>query len=172
MNSLEEWKSEVMELAQPLRDDAPRSYRKHRYASWSLSTKFNPWAHARRSGIDVQQGPLRTASGFWLPTHRAIILKEGMLAPTKRSILAHELGHASLAHDKNCSEHEDAADRWAASALIDPQMLLRAVSSADSPGHWCWTLGVGTFIISLALRDELKRRRAVDEALLGDGRLR
>lgn len=99
----------------------------------STSTRgraYDPWAHADQLGIEVVVRPLRSAHGLWLPERRAILIHNRLRAWHQRTILAHEVGHAALAHNDDRPKHEVQADRFAASHLICPDEL------ADLYG-WC-----------------------------------
>jgi Zn-dependent peptidase ImmA (M78 family) len=81
-------------------------------------------------GLRVVERPGVTRGGFD-PAGRVIRLAPGMSVRTTRSVLAHELGHAVLAHAP--TEHpltrgrqERQADAWAARLLITPQAYAAA----------------------------------------------
>lgn len=72
----------------------------------------------------------RTRGGYD-PTTRTIRLSPGMSLRTTRSVLAHELGHASLGHvpaptPAIRAHQERRADEWAATRLITPRAYAEA----------------------------------------------
>lgn len=83
------------------------------------TTKYDPYEHAERLGIEVIHRPIRTANGRWFPDHNLIVIRSGMKAAWDRSTLAHELGHASYGHCDDRPKHEVQADRFAADNLIE-----------------------------------------------------
>jgi Zn-dependent peptidase ImmA (M78 family) len=91
---------------------------------------YDPWEHAERLGIEVVQRPLRTAHGLWLPDYRTILIHSRLRIGAQRLVLAHEIGHADLAHRDDRPKHERQADEYAALNLIDPIELKAAYG-------WC-----------------------------------
>lgn len=73
--------------------------------------------------MDVFVRPLRTAHGLWLPDRNTILIHSRLRAGAQRNVLAHELGHAALAHPDDRPKHERQADRFAALHLIHPDEL-------------------------------------------------
>lgn len=60
-------------------------------------------------------------NGMFLARHRAIILRADLDYWTRRSCLAHELGHAKYGDTHHANARAEArADRFAANFLIDP----------------------------------------------------
>lgn len=84
---------------------------------------YDPWEHADRLGIDVYVRPLRTAHGLWLPDQNAILIHSRLRAGAQRNVLAHEVGHADLAHPDDRPKFERQADIYAARNLICPDEL-------------------------------------------------
>lgn len=82
---------------------------------------YDPYQHAEDLNIEIIHRPIRTANGLWIPEHNLIVLKQGMRAVWDRSTLAHELGHACLAHCDDRPKHEVQADRFAAANMIDSE---------------------------------------------------
>lgn len=75
-------------------------------------------------GIRLIERRGRTLGGYDHESH-SIRLDPGMSARTRRSVLAHELGHAALGHsvtthDSLRRRQERQADEWAARLLITP----------------------------------------------------
>lgn len=91
---------------------------------------YDPWEHADLLGVEVVVRPLRTAHGLWLPDYNTILIHSKLRAGARRNVLAHEIGHAALAHRDDRPKHERQADRFAARHLICPDEL------ADLYG-WC-----------------------------------
>lgn len=91
---------------------------------------YDPWVHAEAMGIEVVVRPLRSAHGLWLPEYNTILLHSRLRAGAQRNVLAHEVGHAALAHPDDRPKHERQADVFAARNLIDPVEL-------DDLYKWC-----------------------------------
>lgn len=80
---------------------------------------------AEERGLRVIERAGATRGGFD-PARQVIRLEPGMSVRTTRSVLAHELGHAALAHaptthPRTRVRQERQADAWAARLLITPQ---------------------------------------------------
>lgn len=84
---------------------------------------YDPWVHADDMGVEVVVRPLRSAHGLWLPEYNTILLHSRLRVGAQRNVLAHELGHAALAHPDDRPKHERQADVFAARNLIDPVEL-------------------------------------------------
>ena len=84
---------------------------------------YDPYEHAEQLGIEVVHRPIRTANGMWIPDHNLIVIRSGMKARYDRSILAHELGHATYGHRDDRPKHEVQADRFAAEHMVDATAL-------------------------------------------------
>lgn len=84
---------------------------------------YDPWEHADALGLDVYVRPLRTAHGLWIPERRAILIHSRLRAGAQRNVLAHEIGHADLAHPDDRPKFERQADVYAARNLICPDEL-------------------------------------------------
>ncbi len=85
-------------------------------------------AEERGLRIVERAGPTR---GGFDPAHSIIRVAPGMSARTTRSVLAHELGHATLrhaptTHARLSARQERQADAWAARLLISPQAYAAA----------------------------------------------
>lgn len=73
-------------------------------------------------------------NGMYLAQHRAIIMRADLDYWTRRSCLAHELGHARYGDSHHANPRaESRADRFAANLLIDPGQYLRLEQLHD--GH-------------------------------------
>jgi len=105
---------------------------------------YDPWEHADHLGIEVVARPLRTAHGLWLPEYRTILIHSKLRAGAQRLILAHEIGHADLAHPDDRPKHERQADEYAAHNLICPIELEAAYKWAPDEGSLVRELGVTT----------------------------
>lgn len=78
-------------------------------------------------GLDVRAAALPEGwLGAYDHRHRRVLLAHGLTPVEQRCVLAHELGHAVLAHDGPCPVQERAAERFAARLLIDPLVLREA----------------------------------------------
>ncbi|PRB16499.1 ImmA/IrrE family metallo-endopeptidase [Microbacterium sp. MYb62] len=85
---------------------------------------------AEDQGLRIIERAGPTPGGFD-PAARTIRLDPGMSRRTTRSVLAHELGHASLGHvpaptPTIRTQQERQADEWAASRLITPHAYAEA----------------------------------------------
>ncbi|MFJ4255025.1 ImmA/IrrE family metallo-endopeptidase [Microbacterium sp. NPDC090003] len=85
-------------------------------------------AEERGLRIVERSGPTR---GGFDPARSIIRVEPGMSARTTRSVLAHELGHATLRHAPTThtrlrARQERQADAWAARLLISPQAYAAA----------------------------------------------
>jgi Zn-dependent peptidase ImmA (M78 family) len=84
----------------------------------------------------VHRCRLDEGAGWWCPAERVILLDERLSRREARCVLAHELGHVALGHsglpdvlgaERAARRLEGAADRWAATRLIGPAALARAL---------------------------------------------
>ena len=105
---------------------------------------YDPWDHADRLGIEVVTRPIRTAHGLWLPEYSTILIHSKLRPGAQRLILAHEIGHADLAHPDDRPKHERQADVYAAHNLICPRELEAAYQWAPDEGTLVRELGVTT----------------------------
>ena len=115
--------------------NTPQQHRSAPSALTSLKTR-DPERLAEAWGIRL----IETSSldprfnGMYLAQHHAIVLRTDLDYWTRRSCLAHELGHARYgdAHYAN-PRSEARADRFAADLLIDPDQYLQLEQLHD--GH-------------------------------------
>lgn len=105
---------------------------------------YDPWEHADQLGVEVVTRPLRTAHGLWLPEYRTVLIHSKLRPGAQRLILAHEIGHADLAHPDDRPKHERQADEYAAHNLICPIELEAAYKWAPDEGALVRELGVTT----------------------------
>ncbi len=89
----------------------------------SRGRAYDPWEHADNLGIEVVVRRLRTANGQWFPDHGVILISDRLRPRDQRLVLAHEIGHAELAHPDDRPKHEKQADQFAARNLICPDEL-------------------------------------------------
>lgn len=106
--------------------------------------EYDPWEHADALGIDVVVRQLRTAHGLWLPEHNTILVHSKLRSGARRNVLAHEIGHAALAHPDDRPKHELQADRFAARHLICPDELADLYKWAPDEQRIVQELGVTT----------------------------
>ena len=104
--------------------------------------RYDPFAHAEQLGLTVIERPIRTANGLWIPDHNLIVLKSGMKARHRRSVLAHEIGHAELSHRDDRPKHEKQADRYAAERCINYDELIELGGWLECPHQVAVELGV------------------------------
>ena len=112
---------------------------------------YDPHEHAEQLGIDVVYDRLRTAHGLWVPDFNTIILQPRMRAIQERSVLAHEIAHASLGHRDARPKHEVVADRFAAENLIDAERFDELVTWAPDAARLSLELGVTTKLMRVYL---------------------
>jgi Zn-dependent peptidase ImmA (M78 family) len=113
--------------------------------------EYDPYEHAARLGITVDYHALRTANGIWIPEERVILLRPRMRVLLERSVLAHEVAHATLGHRTSTPRAERQADVLAARRLITPERLLEAARGSSDQGEWCVDLEVTPHILSTYL---------------------
>ena len=96
---------------------------------------YDPYTHAHALGVDIIWGtPGQGILGRYDHASRTIILREGMLTRQERSVLAHELVHATRGDEHDAwdalysARRERACDLKAAENLIDPVILRRAAA--------------------------------------------
>lgn len=87
---------------------------------------------------------MRTAHGLWFPERDLILINSKLRAGAQRNVLAHELGHAALAHSGDSPKNERQADRFAALHLICPDELADVYKWARDERHIVAELGVTT----------------------------
>lgn len=69
--------------------------------------------------------------GYYSPTEQRIYFDLSLTPRERRSVVAHELGHAYHGHDCSTPRNERQADSYAAELLIDPE----AYASAENISH-------------------------------------
>lgn len=102
----------------------------HRSAPSTLTslTTRDPEQLAEAWGIRlIETGKLDPRfNGMYLAQHHAIVLRTDLDYWTRRSCLAHELGHARYGDSHHANARAEArADRFAANLLIDPDRYLQ-----------------------------------------------
>lgn len=122
-------------------------------SSSTRGRRYDPWAHADALGLEVVVRRLRTAHGLWLPEHGAILISDRLRTANQRIILAHEVGHAALAHPDDRPKHEAQADRFAARHLICPDELADLYGWCSDESHLVRELGVTTRIFRAYVLD-------------------
>jgi hypothetical protein len=94
-------------------------------------------------GVTVTTGELPEGWwGSWNYRTRTITLLEGLGVVQRRSILAHELGHAVHNHRWSTPENEKEAQVWAARALINPARAAATAKRINWLGLIAKELGV------------------------------
>lgn len=126
-----------------MQPDATRSSSKTS-STTTRGRAYDPWEHAHDLGVEVVVRPLRTAHGLWLPDHSAILIHSRLRPRQQRLILAHEIGHAALAHPDDRPKHEVQADRFAAAHLICPEELAELYGWCEDEQSIIRELGVTT----------------------------
>ena len=113
--------------------------------------RFDPHLRAEQLGIEIIYGRLRASNALWIPDRRTIILQPRMRVIQERSLLAHELGHAELAHRDDRPKHEMLADRYAAENLIDADLFRDLVAWTPDAARLSLELGVTTKLMQVYL---------------------
>lgn len=98
-------------------------------------------------GVEVVLHPLRSAHGLWLPERNLILVHSRLRAGAQRNVLAHELGHAALAHLDARPKHERQADEFAAHHLICPDELADLYKWCPDEQRLVAELGVTTRLL-------------------------
>jgi hypothetical protein len=94
---------------QTARNSAPRK-----------GTRYSPWEHAARIGLQVLRRPLRAAISVWMPDHHTVVVRSGLSHTTEREAVAHAVAHAELGHIEVNSHNEEEADLFALTNLVTP----------------------------------------------------
>jgi Zn-dependent peptidase ImmA (M78 family) len=114
--------------------------------------EYDPYEHAERLGIAVLNHPLRSANGIWIPDERVILIRPRMRALLERSVLAHEVAHATLGHRDDSPRSERQADTLAARRLIDPDRLIEVARGSADHGEWCVELDVTPHVLETYMK--------------------
>lgn len=116
--------------------------------------------------------------GYFLPSHRRIVIRLGMTTAQSRWVLGHECGHAFYNHYCQGIHFGDAAERqanaYAARLLIDPEEYAR-LEAINPDQHWlAEEFGVSVECILAYERHCLTRMRGVtySSARMGVGQWR
>ena len=91
---------------------------------------------ASQLGVQVHMAHIDddpTLLGFYVHSHRTIVLRMGLTPTETRSVLAHELAHAYYGDTCSKGREERRADRFAASLLIDPERYAAAEAVDEHP---------------------------------------
>lgn len=126
-------------------------------------TNYDPHQHAEELGIEVVYDRLRTCNGLWVPDFNTIILQPRMKVIQERSVLAHEIAHASLGHRDSRPKHEVLADKFAAEHLIDRLRFEELVTWTPDTARLSLELGVTTKLMQVYLN---VHRRELDQLSL------
>lgn len=112
----------------------------------ALGSNFIPMdlmGKAEELGVKVTVGELPEGWwGSWNHQTRTITLMDGLGAAQRRSVLAHELGHAVHNHKTSTPETELEAREWAAKALICPARAAAKIKAMNWLGLLAKELGV------------------------------
>lgn len=115
---------------------------------------YDPWAHAAQLHIPVVEAPIVGAKGLWYPHPGMIVIRPGMREFIARSVLAHELAHATLGHPGgHHPRNEAAANRLAARWLLTPEQVVDAARSRGISDRTCHDLCVTRTILITAIAD-------------------
>jgi Zn-dependent peptidase ImmA (M78 family) len=120
-------------------------------------------AHATKLGVTVRVAHLEHPYAGYYDSERKIVVYDFDLTPIeRRSVLAHELGHAY--YDHQCQDDrrgEDAADLYAAYLLIDPRAYVAAEKIDPSPAAIADELGVTEEVVHTYEKRALTRLHGV-----------
>lgn len=76
---------------------------------------------AAEYGLTVHGSHLKNGKiGRYVPDLRRVYFDLSLTAAERRSVIAHELGHAHYGHDHDSPQNERQADAFAAKLLVDP----------------------------------------------------
>lgn len=119
--------------------------------------QYDPLAELEQMGIPVLRQWLRDTWGAWSPTHRVVILAQGLSPVQERCVLAHEIEHI-LAGDTGCGgpdgrRAERLADLRAARKLVALSDVFAAVQWASSEAELASELGVTGWILRARMTD-------------------
>ena len=79
-------------------------------------------AKAAEYGLQVHAADLTDGKiGVYAPALGRIYFDLSLTLPWRRSVIAHELGHAHYGHDCDSDRNERQADAYAARLLVDPE---------------------------------------------------
>lgn len=120
-------------------------------------------AHAASLGVSVHMAHLPAPYRGFYDADRHLIVYDFNLTPVeRRSVLAHELGHAFYGHDcSGVESFEDAADLYAACLLIDVDAYRDAELIDSSSDAIADELGVEVRLVRVFERRALTRMRGV-----------
>lgn len=115
---------------------------------------YDPWDHARALGYDITRGPVSR------PEHDAethgdlalIVVAPDLSWRDERCAVAHEIPHIEnddepIPEGIELRKRELRCDRIAASRLIRPDRLARAMIEFPDPASWCLELDVTARIL-------------------------
>lgn len=93
---------------------------------------YSPLAHALQLGLTIEYVPLKDRDGEYRHDLKRIRLRPGMRPALERSVLAHEVAHAELAHtaDGDRAAQEAEADNLAAERLIPHAAIVQLAQSS------------------------------------------
>lgn len=116
-------------------------------------------AHAKMLGVQVHVAHLpHPYMGYYDADSRTVVYDFNLSPVQRRSVLAHELGHAY--YDHQCQDDPDseaAADLYAAYLLIDPDAYAAAEEIDPSPAAIADELGVTVDLVHVFERRALTR---------------
>lgn len=120
-------------------------------------------AHAKALGVTVHVAHIEApCRGFYDPERKAVVYDYALTPVERRSVLAHELGHAYFDHQ--CfgnARFEAAADYYAACLLIDPAVYQAAEAIDPAVDAIAEELGVEPRLVRAFEARALTRIRGV-----------
>lgn len=124
--------------------------------------RYSPWRHLRAlPHLDItwtdDDTLLAGADARYFHTIRRIVMDKRLTQAERRSVLAHELGHA-LRGDLPCGDEaldlrqESVVEQWAARKLIELPALADALKWSDDPDEVADVLWVTRELLEVRLR--------------------
>lgn len=118
---------------------------------------YSPWTDARERHPDVAiaRADLDPARGAWIPAERVILIDGGLRPAERDVVLAHEIAHLDLDHERTGhgwfdQRQERQADQLACVRLVTLEQLARLLQ---------WASCVEEIAVELGVTVETVRRR-------------
>jgi Zn-dependent peptidase ImmA (M78 family) len=121
-------------------------------------------------GVEMKGGKV----GRYVPALRRIYFDLGLTLAGRRTVIAHELGHAHYGHDHDSPKNERLADAYAAALLVEPEWYVGLERINDDAEWIAEEMTVEPYVILDYRRYCLQRIRSVtySGARMGAGQWR
>lgn len=136
-------------------------------------TLYDPWRDAgeRHSDVIIRRTDCLPARGAWFADARVILIERTLLRAERNTVLAHELAHVDLAHERSGRKwfdrrQERDADTLAASRLVTVEDLADALAWALCPEEVAHELDVTVDVVRRRIRSLTDDEKATIEQLL------